>query len=245
MLSLNSRLRGCGRIKRQRGLSLVEMMVGIAIGLIVVAGATVLAATQLGENRRLIAETQLQQDMRAALDIVTRELRRAGSTISPETLIWSSADPTTEPKPNVFILNNLQFNSGGDAVKYQYFRLGLPVQTYRYLVSGGKIQLILERTSGVLPAQDVTDRNTMNVESLVVTPVYGPAVQIPCPKLCPGNTQDCWPTTKVINAMITLTAIPGNETSANATIRRKMSSYVRLRNDAVSFNAAGGKVCPA
>lgn len=233
------------RSRRQAGLSLVEMMVGIAIGLIVVAGATTLAATQLGENRRLIAETQLQQDMRSALDIVTREMRRAGSDTAADLLIWNSAYPTRDPSPNLFILNFLQFGVGADAVMYRYFRIGLLPQTYHYRVADGKIQQIIERSSGVLPAQDVTDRNTMNVESLTVAPQYGPVTQLPCPKLCPDGTQDCWPTVRVISAVITLTAIPGNETSANATIRRTMSSTVRLRNDAVTFNAAGGKVCPA
>lgn len=63
---------------RQRGLSLVELLVGISVGLFVLAGATLLLSTQLGDNRRLLLETQLQQDLRATMDIITRELRRAG-----------------------------------------------------------------------------------------------------------------------------------------------------------------------
>ena len=38
--------------RRQSGLSIVELMVGLALGLFVVAGATVVATTQLGDNRR-------------------------------------------------------------------------------------------------------------------------------------------------------------------------------------------------
>ncbi len=231
----------------QRGLSLVEMMVGIAIGLFVVAGATVLAGTQLGENRRLISETQLQQDMRAALDIMTREVRRSGSSSTPDRLMWSSGLPNRMPDPNVFVLDTLAFNSGGDTIRYKYLRSGVPVQTSRFRLSDGKIQQAIDRASGTT-IQDVTDRNTMLVESLVVTPQYGPEVQLPCPKLCPGNTQDCWPTSRVIGVSISMTAIPGNETSGSATIRRTMQSQVRLRNDAVTFNAVdpsgAAAVCP-
>lgn len=231
---------------RQRGLSLVELMVGIAIGLFIVAGATVLAGSQLGENRRLISETQLQQDMRAALDIVTREIRRSGSASNPEYLMWSSAYPSREPAANVFVLDSLQFDTAGDAVKYKYYRFGQPVQTYHYLLSGGKIQQTIESPIGAMTTQDVTDRNTMLVETFTVTPSYGPDIQLPCPKLCTGNTQTCWPTSRVIEAVVSITAIPGHETTATASIRRTMSSRVRLRNDAVRFNAAGGtKVCPA
>ena len=75
MLSCGSRQRSGS----QRGLSIVELMVGIAIGLIIVAAASLLMSGQLNENRRLLAETQLQQDLRAASDIITRELRRIGA----------------------------------------------------------------------------------------------------------------------------------------------------------------------
>ena len=53
-------------------------MVGVAIGLFVVAAASMLVVTQLSDNRRLTLETQVQQDLRATADIITRELRRAG-----------------------------------------------------------------------------------------------------------------------------------------------------------------------
>ncbi len=62
-----------------RGLSLVELMVGITVGLFVVAAASVTMTGQLSENRQLMLDTQLQQDLRAAADIVTRELRRIGT----------------------------------------------------------------------------------------------------------------------------------------------------------------------
>jgi type IV pilus assembly protein PilW len=43
------------RMRRgQRGLSIVELMVGVAIGLFVVAGAAMLLSTQLSDNRQLL-----------------------------------------------------------------------------------------------------------------------------------------------------------------------------------------------
>ena len=70
-----------------RGLSLIELMVGIAVGLFIVAAATVLVSGQLGENRRLMLDTQLQQDLRATADIITRELRRANANSPSENFI--------------------------------------------------------------------------------------------------------------------------------------------------------------
>ena len=75
--------------RSQRGLSLVELMVGIAVGLFVVAGAVMVVTTQLGDNRRLLLDAQLQQDLRATLDIVTREVRRAGGVADATALALS------------------------------------------------------------------------------------------------------------------------------------------------------------
>ena len=63
---------------RQSGLSLVELLVGAAIGLFLVGGATKLFIDTLDDSRRLIIETRVNQDLRAASDLVARDLRRAG-----------------------------------------------------------------------------------------------------------------------------------------------------------------------
>ena len=63
----------------QRGLSLVELLVGLALGLLVVAGGAALLARQhLREHRALLLEARLMQDLRTAADLVARDLRRAG-----------------------------------------------------------------------------------------------------------------------------------------------------------------------
>lgn len=67
----------------QRGLSLVEVMVGITIGLFIIIGALLMITSMTGSNRQLLVETRLIQDLRAASDLVARDLRRAG--------YWASA----------------------------------------------------------------------------------------------------------------------------------------------------------
>lgn len=61
-----------------RGLSIVELMIGITISLFILAGATMVLTSQLGDNRRLLLEAQVQQDLRAAADMISRDIRRAG-----------------------------------------------------------------------------------------------------------------------------------------------------------------------
>jgi type IV pilus assembly protein PilW len=64
--------------RHQQGLSLVELMVGIAIGLMIVATAGTLMSHQLNDARRLGIETQVEQDLRTAADLIARDLRRTG-----------------------------------------------------------------------------------------------------------------------------------------------------------------------
>ena len=82
---------------RHRGLSIVELMIGIAIGLFIVAGATLMLTTQLGDNRRLLLEAQIQQDMRAAADMITRDIRRAGYWGQAYQQVWPAAGALANP----------------------------------------------------------------------------------------------------------------------------------------------------
>lgn len=60
------------------GFTLVELLVGLALGLLVLAAALTLLAQQTHEQRALLVEARLMQDLRSAADLVARDLRRAG-----------------------------------------------------------------------------------------------------------------------------------------------------------------------
>jgi prepilin peptidase dependent protein B len=62
----------------RRGLSIIELMVGITISLFILAGASLVLTTQLDSNRRLLLEAQVQQDLRTTADMISRDIRRAG-----------------------------------------------------------------------------------------------------------------------------------------------------------------------
>ncbi len=114
----------------QRGLSLVELMVGITIGLIVSAAASVLAVNQINEHRRLMLETQIQQDLRTAADLLQQELRRAGFRGNAELGVW--APPTGDGSLNqqaAQVASASQFaemtrtdNNAGRSLTYRYAR---------------------------------------------------------------------------------------------------------------------------
>jgi hypothetical protein len=59
--------------------------------------------------------------------------------------------------------------------------------------------------------------------------------------LCAGNTQACWPTVKLVDAVVSITGQAAN----NAAVSRTVVSRVRLRNDGVHFDDNTKPVCPS
>ena len=228
----------------QRGLSLIEMMVGMTIGLFIVAGAAMLTGTQLGENRAVLLETQVQQDLRAAADIITRELRRAGYDISAQSQIWSPIASTPPSSAPVFAKQSYRVGvkldtAGGDKVAFSYDRQGGGSTDFGYRLANGTIRF---RTDAQL--QDLTDRSTLEVTDFQVTREAAHTEQLACPRLCPDGTQACWPTISISDITVTLTG----RAVANTSLVRTVMSRVRLRNDGVKYNtgtASSTHVCPS
>lgn len=227
----------------QRGLSLVEMMVGVTIGLFVVAAASVLMVSQLGENRRLLLETQVQQDLRATADIITRDLRRAGYNLNSLNNVWLADQPLQLPTESFW--GPLSFTA--TSVDYRYTRAS--EQTFQLSL----VNRTIYRKIGSAPAQPLTDSNTLRIEneaghansgfSVVLEPVA--AVTLACPRLCTpagggAPDQSCWPTLNVRDLVITIEGRAASDPS----VFRRFESRVRVRNDEVAFDDVSARVCP-
>ena len=230
--------------RRQRGLSLVELMVGVAVGLFVLAAAAAMTATQLTDNRRLLLETQVQQDLRMAADIIARDLRRAGYAGAVWVNgVWPSAGTAAGgSQPNSF--DTFAIGADGDAVEFEYSGEGGVRVEAGYRLQGTRLQSFL----GTGGWQDLTDANSLEITdfSVAVSPpapvTSGPIPdKLPCPRLCPDNSTDCWPTLEVRDVSVT---IEGQATS-DERVRHEITRTVRLRNDQINFLAAGGaSICP-
>lgn len=69
--------------RRQLGLSLVEFMVGSAIGLFLALALMTVLANSVTSYTKTQKLARLNQEMRAAMDLMAREIRRAGYWGSP------------------------------------------------------------------------------------------------------------------------------------------------------------------
>ena len=63
--------------ERQAGATLIELMIGLALSLIVVSSMVALMSNSLGSASRIIQMTQLSDDLRNSMSMVTRDMRRA------------------------------------------------------------------------------------------------------------------------------------------------------------------------
>lgn len=65
-------------VNKQNGLSLIELLIGLLVGVIVVAGAVNVFTGSIQSSADNIKLTRLNQDLRAVMDIMVRDIRRAG-----------------------------------------------------------------------------------------------------------------------------------------------------------------------
>ena len=87
-------------MRRLRGFTLVELMVAVVAGLIVSLAVVVFMLASMKSNGEYVQSTRLTQELRNTLDLVTRDLSRAGYNDSSLTL---AALPLVSPFGPVFV----------------------------------------------------------------------------------------------------------------------------------------------
>ncbi len=218
------------RVHRERGLSLVELMVGITIGMFIVAAAALVLSAQLQDNRKLVADAQMQQDMRAVADLVTRELRRTGYWGHATAGVWSANQPTTLSNPYGTTTSNSGLAAGTNKVEFNYYRgpaadndVVDDKEAAGFQLKDGVIQMLLGKDNW----QALTDDKTLTVTNFNVIMKTDP-VPLVCHSACVAT--NCPP---VLNVR-TLTVLIEGQSATDAKVKRSVSSTVRLRNDEVT-----------
>ncbi|WP_431286845.1 PilW family protein [Roseateles chitinivorans] len=151
------------RTTNQRGFTLVELMIGLTIGLLLLAGAFSMAGVQLGEHHRLMLELQVQQELRATAEFILRDVRRAAFWDRAQDGVWQ--DETDAPIRNPF--TEVAVEDAGRRVSYSFARdggspsTGSVRETSGFRLSEGRIdQLIAGRY------QPLTDPDLLRVSRL-------------------------------------------------------------------------------
>lgn len=227
---------------------MVELLVGVAVGLLVVAAAAMVTATQLADNRRLLLETQVQQDLRAAVDTVTREVRRSGARLPAEAFVWTSAADGS-PAPGGLDDAPITGAAGAMQVNFRYNRFDFPGGQAGFRQNAGRLQFRLTTAN---TWSDLTDTKAVTIggvggfviaanHQIEPTPPAPDPQRIPCPNLCPvTNDTSCWPVLRVrqFNVSVSGTAV------SDPAVRRNLQAIVKPRNDQLVTGVAAPNVCP-
>ena len=185
-----------------RGMSIVELMIGITIGLFILAGATLVVTGQLSEGRRLLTDTQIQQDLRAATDIIARDVRRAGYTGKAPLNIWPTtvADGLVNPYADI-TPEGAAATVAGDGVtlslEYSISDATNPgdennilddyeMSGFRYNPATKTIEILLGRDNW----QALTDPQTVLITKfkIIISSQY---LTVPCAQTCPVGVAGC------------------------------------------------------
>jgi len=211
--------------KRQRGFTLVELMVGTAIGLFVVAGTVSLYATNVGASRRLLVEARLNQDLRASMDLVSRDLRRAGywgNAITGTSITGAAAAAPANPYRGIDA-------SVTDQVTYQFSRdqvedeVVAETERFGFRLQDGVLQMQTQQDNW----EPMTDSDVVKVLefSIETTETEMPLGSL-CTTVCAVGTPNC-PTVTVRRFAVRLRG----ESATDASIQRTLQTSVRPRND--------------
>ncbi|MBV8380050.1 MAG: hypothetical protein JO369_04705 [Paucibacter sp.] len=224
------------------------MMIGIAIGLMVVAGASFMMLTQLSEHRRLSLETQVQQDLRAAAALMQQEVRHAG--------FWAAADrgvrtldappPQASPyaidRPCGLAASPTQFAYAYSSHATDYLTdVGEAIGTkendvldsdeiFGFRVSNKALQFMFGCPDGQARWQPLTDLATLKIVTPTSFDVAVDTIDLSaiCARPCPAAGGNC-PRAHVRRIHITLTG----EAAHDASVKRTVQVFSRQRNDRI------------
>jgi len=209
----------------QRGLTLVELMVGLAVGLIVVLAASAVLIERLRDHRALLVEARLMQDLRTSMDIVTRDLRRAGywGSAAKSMQSASATNPYVAIAPSHATANTVNFAFSRDASENNVVDEN---ENFGFRLRKGVVEMLI----GGGGWQALTDAGTMTVDAFAVTPnTQAVSLRDSCEKPCDPAATACGPAQWVRGFTVSITA----RSAADAKVVRSLRSDVRLRNDAV------------
>ncbi len=157
-------------VSSRRGLSLIELLVGTALGLLVLAGAGQVLIAHLNSHARLVEHSRVSQELRAVADVMARDLRRAGH--------WRAALQGVSSTPIVNVYRTAMpspVEGVATQLRYHYSRdEGIDnnaIDTHGHHESFGfELQdgVIHSRVSGA--SQALTDAGALHVTQLQITP---------------------------------------------------------------------------
>lgn len=231
-----------GRFGKITGFSLVEMMISIVIGLVVVGGVISIFASAIKSHTDNLRMTRLNQELRVVMNMMVRDIRRAG--------FWGGNNGVFQTLGPPFTSNpfggGIPISPTGDCITFSYDADnsgGSPAasENLGFRLNGGAVQTRISAPSCSAGLwRGITDPNAVVITGLTFTLTPAATVDIdgaattPCPPrvppppgCAPGGTRSI-PTLGVVTVQeinITLSGQLASDTSVTRTIRETVRVY--------------------
>ena len=127
---------------RQSGLTLVEVLVGMAVGIIVTGGAVAIYASSVRSGNEALLASKLNQELGALMHVMTNDIRRAGFW---GTALGAQADenPFNMPGATALVVRN---DMSGDALQSATGQGSCITYAYDATYIGGNVAGAVEAT---------------------------------------------------------------------------------------------------
>lgn len=210
---------------RSTGLTLTELMVALAVGLILLAGLTSAFVAMLHSNAENLKTVRLNQDLRAVMHLIVSDLRRAGysGNAFDDMAIGTGTAPNNDFMDSAHDMTIAQYGTeaANSCITYSYDTddnavADSPDDLFGWRLNDGTV----ERRQGALLCsesgwQNITDEAAIQVSALTFTEIT--------PDLPTGTA------VTVRDVEITLTG----HLKGDSEVDRTLIETIRLRNDLI------------
>lgn len=207
------------RARLSQGFSLVELMIGITVGLFILLGASSLMVSQISDHRRLMLETRTEQDVRAISELMSQDLQRAGVWQEPTVGVWSESNATPQPNP----LAGITLAADGTSIEFSHWPPNAAAPVARGYRLDGDVLRSLEGATW----QPLTDPDTLKVTGFKARMyVTTQGMESACAQPCDG-APNCPPRVEVREVVVDVEARAAHDDR----VKRGFSVRVRLPSD--------------
>lgn len=246
---------------RQRGATLIELLVGVAVGLLVVLGAIAIYVGTSKGGREIILVNRFNQDMRTVMDIMVSDLRRAGfAAAGPATGANAfTVEPPPPPAVSAVPVTNIRVSGapGSQCILFAYDTtwrgagvsaagaVDNPIDYGGFRLSNGAVQALRSAAIGGTDAdcaqlqwENLNDPGVISVTALDFDFTGSTCVCSTPERYIPNNpaTYETWDTaTAGVNAALPICA-PANRPVA-AQDPNNCTAFTEIRSIRISLQA--------
>lgn len=222
------------------------MMVGLTVGLIVLAGAMALFVNNTVNSRHMLVEGRLNQDLRAVADVITRDVRRAGywgNAITGTKAVGVTTAAASNPYAGITM--------GADRIEYAYSKptltagaweeaendvLNYTTEAFGFRLYQSAVQMKTQGSEG--GGSDVwtnlTNPDAVQIDQFTLTPKV---VTLPLGNLCVTPCAASAPNCPTVNVR-SFTLVLSGHAVADASVVRRLQTTVRVRGEQMEGNCS-------